>query len=261
MSTDSRTGSSTYAIDKLTESNYRSWSQQLEWILDEKDLWEVVNGTEQKPVRVTVAGSSTDPTTPPMAADEAAFQERVKEFIAKAKKARSIIGSSILASVMVYIEGMNNPAQHNWRTLETKYNPRTRTTLLQMIRQFMTIKMQDGDDMEKHLQRIQRLKCQCEEQREAISDTVYNGILLNSVPEEFKIAVSILESQETLTPISIINRLLEEWRKLADGASDQGAVAMVMKMVKKKQSGSKPSKKADTSPKASSTEECSHCHK
>ncbi len=87
MSTDSRTGSSTYAIDKLTESNYRSWAQQLEWILDEKDLWEVVNGTEQKPIRATVAGSSTE-TPAPTAADEAAFQERVKEFVAKAKKAR-----------------------------------------------------------------------------------------------------------------------------------------------------------------------------
>ena len=110
MSTDSKTGSSTYTIDKLTESNYRSWAQQLQWILDEKDLWEVVDGTEKKPVRETVAGPSTATTTSPTVANEAAFQDRVKEFVAKAKKARSIVGSSISASVMVYIEGMNDPA-------------------------------------------------------------------------------------------------------------------------------------------------------
>ena len=50
MSTnDSKTSSSTYNIDKLTERNYRSWSQQLEWILDEKNLWEIVKGIETRP--------------------------------------------------------------------------------------------------------------------------------------------------------------------------------------------------------------------
>ena len=44
------TGSSTYHIDKLTEMNYRSWVQQLHWILDERDLWELVEGKEKRPV-------------------------------------------------------------------------------------------------------------------------------------------------------------------------------------------------------------------
>ena len=41
--------SSIYHIDKLTETNYRSWAQQLRWILDEKELWELVEGTERNP--------------------------------------------------------------------------------------------------------------------------------------------------------------------------------------------------------------------
>ena len=101
---------------------------------------------------------------------------------------------------------MTDPAEI-WKTLEQKYNPKTKTTLLQAIREFMTVKMMEGD-LERHLQRVQHLKCQCEEQGETISDTIYNGILLKSVPEDFKIAVSILESQDKLTPTSIINRLL-----------------------------------------------------
>jgi len=51
MSTnESRTGSSTYNIDKLTETNYRSWAQQLQWILDERNLWEIVSGKETQPL-------------------------------------------------------------------------------------------------------------------------------------------------------------------------------------------------------------------
>src|SRR5579859_8283878 len=105
---DVKTGSSTYSIDKLTESNYRSWAQQMEWILDEKDLWEVVNGTAKAPT--IQQASSADSTSATQTAEEReAFEKSVQDLKAKAKKARSTIASSISASVMVYIEGMTDP--------------------------------------------------------------------------------------------------------------------------------------------------------
>ena len=46
-----KTGSDTYHVPKLTEENYRSWAwQQLRWILDEKELLDIVDGTEPKPI-------------------------------------------------------------------------------------------------------------------------------------------------------------------------------------------------------------------
>jgi hypothetical protein len=54
---DLKTGSSTYHIAKLTENNYRSWAQQLEWILDERELWEIVTGLEKRPIRVPTLAS------------------------------------------------------------------------------------------------------------------------------------------------------------------------------------------------------------
>ena len=83
-----------------------------------------------------------------------------------------------------------------WKILEERYNPKTQTTLIQMLREFMTAAMNSGENMEQHLQRVQRLKRQVEEQGEKILDTVYNTILLNSLPEEYKVAVSILEAQD-----------------------------------------------------------------
>ena len=38
-----------YSIEKLTETNYRSWSQVLESHLDDQDLWELVQGSNIKP--------------------------------------------------------------------------------------------------------------------------------------------------------------------------------------------------------------------
>ena len=78
------TGSSTYHIDKLTETNYRSWAQQLRWILDERDLLGIVEGTEQKPTPPEDAATDptgTAPTETPAstAAARATYQQELAE--------------------------------------------------------------------------------------------------------------------------------------------------------------------------------------
>jgi len=68
-----------YNIDKLTESNYRSWAQQIEWILDDKDLWEIVNGTVKEPTIQPPAEGA-----PPLTAGEREVLDRlIQDFKAK----------------------------------------------------------------------------------------------------------------------------------------------------------------------------------
>jgi gag-polypeptide of LTR copia-type len=58
------------------------------------------------------------------------------------------------------IEGTKDPVEM-WTILEGQYKPKTRVTLRQLQRQFNTMKMMDDDgDMEKHLQKVERLKRQ-----------------------------------------------------------------------------------------------------
>src|SRR5271154_236933 len=209
-SEDKKTGSDMYHIAKLTESNYRSWSKQLWWIFAEKEMLDVVQGIG-KPEAPT--GTVTD-------AQRAEYQTKLKEYEKKAMKARSMIGAAVSDSVMVYIEDLDN-ASEMWTVLEEKYRPKTKVTLRQTLREFTTIKKADDSSMEGHLQRVQRLKRQVEEQGETVSNDTYCGILLNSVDDDddYKVVVDILESQETLTPTMIINRLLEEERKILGGLS------------------------------------------
>ena len=215
---EKKTGSDTYHIPKLTEENYRTWAQQLRWILDEKELLEVVEGVEVRPV------APEDGEASAMVQDE--YETKLATWSKKMKKARSTIGASVTPSVMTYIDGMDDPAKM-WKVLADRYNPKSQATLLQLVREFMTAKKDDSIDMEHHLQRVQRLKRQVEEQGEKISDTIYNSILLNSVPDDYKITVSILESQEKLTPTTIINRLLEETRKIYGAGSGDTKVALM----------------------------------
>src|ERR1700733_4408338 len=127
-----KTGSDTYHIPKLTEENYRSWAQQLRWILDEKELLDIVEGKEERPKQATDSTSEE-------------YEKELALWNKKMKKARSTIGASVSTSVMTYIEGMDNPAKM-WKELEERYNPKSQATLLQLVREFMMAKKEDSID-------------------------------------------------------------------------------------------------------------------
>ena len=129
------------------------------------------------------------------------------------KKGGKMIISTISLSVMTYVEGTKDPAEM-WMILEGRYKPKSSVTLRQLQCQFNTTKMLDEDgDMEKHLQKVEHLKRQIEEQGETISNSNYVSVILNCAPARYDVQISILEAQDDVTSSIIINRLLEEYRK------------------------------------------------
>ena len=252
-----------YSIEKLSESNYRSWSQVIESHLDDQGLWELVKGKDKKPERPAPTAETT-PTaqTSEAAAATADYETRLEEWTKRAKKARKMIISSIIPSVMTYVEGTKDPAEM-WTILEGRYKPKSSVTLRQLQRQFNTIKMMDDDgDMEKHLQTIERLKQQIEEQGEKISDSSYISVLLNCAPPRYDVQISILEAQDDVTSQTIINRLLEEYRKLVVmKGSEETKMAMITNQ--RKWTNQKAGRSRGTSSPTSSRFDgkCNHCNK
>src|SRR5579859_7294256 len=255
-----------YSIEKLNESNYRSWSQVIESHLDDQDLWEVVQGKEKKPEHPSTSTAQTSEQT--AAADMATaaamedYESKLEAWTKKAKKARKMIISTISPSVMTYVEGTKDPAEM-WMILEGRYKPKTRVTLRQLQRQFNTMKMMDDDgDMEKHLQKVERLKRQIEEQGEQISDSSYVSVLLNCAPPRYDVQISILEAQNDVTSTIIINRLLEEYRKFLITKPEETKMALLTnqgKRANQKGGKSKSGKNSPSSPKFDG--KCNHCSK
>jgi gag-polypeptide of LTR copia-type/Domain of unknown function (DUF4219) len=197
----SSTPSIGYNIEKLMNHNYRSWAQQMELILDEKELWEVVNDTSP---------TSAETATTRTAAETA-------ELIRKRKRAAALIVSTISSGVLVYLRGEKDPSVM-WTTLKDRYAPRTWITCRQILRRFTSLQMKDDDDLQAHLKHVQNLKLELEEQGVDVSDDLFIMVLLSSVTSLYALPVSVLETQEDVTPTTIINRLLEEDRKLNDGS-------------------------------------------
>jgi gag-polypeptide of LTR copia-type len=69
-----------------------------------------------------------------------------------------------------------------------------------MVHEFMPTKIDDLVNMKPHIQRIKRLKQQVKEQKERILDIISNSVLLSSLPKDYKIVISILESTSDITP-------------------------------------------------------------
>src|SRR5271170_1450977 len=252
-----------YSIEKLNESNYRSWSQVVESHLDDQDLWEVVKGIDKKPERPSTptTSTSTSQTTEPTAAMKE-YETKLETWTKKAKKARKMIISTISPSVMTYVEGTKDPAEM-WTILEGRYKPKTRVTLRQLQRQFNTMKMMDDDgDMEKHLQKVERLKRQIEEQGEQISDSSYVSVLLNCAPPRYDVQISILEAQDDVTSAIIINRLLEEHRKFLVTKPEETKMALLTNQGKRANHNGGKSKSGRNSPSSSKFDgKCNHCNK
>jgi hypothetical protein len=142
---DDKTRSSTHYIDKLNGTNYHPWSVQIRHILKERELFGIVDGSDTTP-----AFSGTGPPTE-------AHVAKVSDFDKKVMKACSILVSTITPSLITYIEELDDPAEI-WKVLKERYSPRTQSTLLQTVSEFASIRMLEGESMEKHLQKMQALK-------------------------------------------------------------------------------------------------------
>jgi len=104
--------SKSYSIEKLNESNYRSWSQIIESHLDDQDLWDMVTG--KKVISMPLATTEDEPSQiqqPSTATMPEDHEAQLELWSRKVKRARKIIISTISPSIMVYVEGKKNPAE------------------------------------------------------------------------------------------------------------------------------------------------------
>src|SRR5271168_4974418 len=251
-----------YSIEKLNESNYRSWSQVIESHLDDQELWEVANGTAKAPTAPSPTSPETDESRHRHTTATTENDTAMTAWSKKTKKARKLIISTISPSVMTYVEGTKDPSEM-WTILEGRYKPKSNVTLRQLQRQFNTTKMTDDDgDMEKHLQKVERLKRQIEEQGEKISDSSYISVLLNCAPTRYDIQISILEAQDEVTSEIIINRLLEEYRKILVTRTEKMEKPMMAMLTNHgKRIGPGKSKNGKNSSPNKFDGKCNHCNK
>src|ERR1700677_2208319 len=91
--------SPSHRITRLDEHNYLSWEAQMRFMFRAKGLWETVEGTEVKPVRILSSGS-----TGTSAPDNPDFDQRLTRWTGKANDALYLIITSVSPSLVTYIK-------------------------------------------------------------------------------------------------------------------------------------------------------------
>ena len=196
-------------IDKFNGENFGMWKFKMEMILAEKDLWEVVDGSEEPP-------------------SEDADLKTKKAFERKEKKAFALIAINLVDRQIAHIQHCKGPAQA-WATLCNIHETKSLSNILFLRRKFFTSKMQEEDDLLDHINKIKALADELACLEAPVMDGDVMMTLLQSLPPSFEFLIPALETRpiKELTMEFVTACLMHEVNKRKENESQGEGSALV----------------------------------
>ncbi|UYV63669.1 hypothetical protein LAZ67_2005275 [Cordylochernes scorpioides] len=176
-------------LEKLNDQNYRSWKYNTKMMLIERELWKYV--TEPAP-------------------DEEASRTI---FNMKQEKALAI-ALTISPSQKIHIMDCTT-AREAWDTLEQVYEPKSRSRILQLKKQFISIRFEEQETMTNYLGRLKICSDHLREAGAEMQDQDLAYSMLAGLPESYDgiiIAFSNVEDKE-FTSSKVKHVLLAEYER------------------------------------------------
>ena len=187
----------TYKVDPLQGSvNYRTWKFSMRMVLQAKDLWEIVDGEEEKPEAEKQG---------------AAWEKR-------ARKALALISLSVTAAEQEHIIDCTTPKEA-WDILEKLYEGKGRNRKSMLLRELFRESLERSKGMDRYLRSIKEKVSELSKIGTTLDKDVKLAIVFNGLPEDYRYLVVALESQE-LDKIDfdeLTARLLEEEARINNG--------------------------------------------
>lgn len=188
---------------KLSSSNWGSWKQRMEWLLEKEDLWDVI-----QPVK------PEDPSA---------------EWLARDRKARANIGLFLEESQFKVVKGSDS-ARGMWFALQEHHEKATMSTVVFYLTQLCGANMSESGDMEKHLSDMEELFDKLAASGQNLDESLKIAMIFKSVPQSYRGLVQSLQCRMDAdwTVISVKTRLLDEFRQRQQqsGSLSVGVAAM-----------------------------------
>ena len=121
-------------IDKFHGEKFSLWKFKMEMALASVDLWDIVDGSEKAPP------SDADPKV-------------LKEYQRRVKKAMSIIVLNLADNQLAHVKSCKGPAEA-WKILCNIHETKSLSNILFVRRKFFTCKMDEGDDLLDHVNKV-----------------------------------------------------------------------------------------------------------
>ena len=191
-------------INKFDGMNFHTWKFKMQMVLEERDLWEVTSG-EVKFEHLTNA------------LDQATYKRR-------SRKALAIICLAMEDSQLPLVRSASG-AYDAWSRLEGHFEKKSLANKLFLRRRFFTAKMEEGDDVLQHINKLKTLAEQLDAVGAPVSEDDLVITLLGSLSDSFAFLITALESRaDSLSWELVTSRLLhEDMKRKEQGGGIDGA--------------------------------------
>ena len=169
----------TALINKFGGMNFHTWKFKMQMVLEERDLWEVTSGE----IKMEQQTSALDQTM----------------FKRKSWKALAMICLAMEDSQLPLVRSASGPLDA-WSRLEGHSEKKSLANKLFLRRRFFTAKMEEGDDVLAHINKLRTLAEQLDAVGAPVSEDDLVITLLGSLSETYQFLITALELRsDTLT--------------------------------------------------------------
>lgn len=198
-----------YTISKLNGENYFLWRFKLKLLLIEKGVWHTIS--EAKPEPVTAAWNKND------------------------QKAQTTIGLNVDDLQIHHIRDCTS-AKEIWETLKEVYEKDSPSNRLYLVRQIMSLKVNEGGDIEKHITKMTELFQRLFSLGDMDPEFFKSAALLGSLPESYDGLVTALEARSDgqLNAKTVTQKIIAEYRRRKEKGliGEQSEIALMSTFTK-----------------------------
>jgi hypothetical protein len=209
-------------FNRLTNSNYTSWSENMRRLLRATGGWNIVNGDE---------------IAPDVPADNAEKHviKKYENYHARFEDAAACIYNACSDPVRVHLKGIDEP-EDMWNVLIEKMDKANTATGRQAIyHKFITMKPAPGAPIGEYFSDLTELRNQIAGTDEKISDTAFKTHIFNTMPAVFEMTVKFQQNLPNASVSDIMEALQEDERlRMMRNQTDAAADALASKAVTKK---------------------------
>ncbi|CAB3992896.1 Hypothetical predicted protein [Paramuricea clavata] len=215
--------------------NYPAWSTKFTAYMQTKGLYKALLGKEVAPEEITpLAGDASDEQK---AEWEAKVQQRNKQIEEIEERNNTVwchIALALDNNSLLYIrhdclssDGVGDGAKA-WRLLQQRYSNVEKPNVVSLVRQISRLQLNENEKLSEYFIRAQELMSRLTEAGEKISETLFNALVINGLPEKYEHFIV----QESFNPAADFTELRTRLQNYDDSrlqrnqAKEDGATAM-----------------------------------
>ena len=191
-------------MEKFKGPNYHLWKFKMKTLLKDKGLWDIVEGTRVAPEASLDSGNA------------------LKEWRKKEDKAMALIVLALGDEQLMHVQSAGTSAEA-WQKLGAVHERKSLANKLYLRRQFLTVKMEEGEKMLDHINKVKVMAQQLEAIGAQVNDEDLVTTVLYSLPQSFDQLIISLEARaDDLDMEFLTARLLHEETRRGQKGEDGG---------------------------------------